>query len=69
MAEMVDRYISLFARSEWKRTKNAVGFHIERNSLDPKKYARFSLLSGGLSDELKDMWRYVDEQERAKMRM
>jgi len=69
MASMVDRYISLFVRSEWKRTKNAVGFHIERNSLDPKTYSRFPLLSGALKDELRSMWDYVAEQEKAVNRM
>lgn len=65
---MVERYITLFVRSEWKRTKNAVGFHIERNSLDPKTYARFPLLNGALTAELNDMWDYIQASMQSKER-
>ena len=63
MGEMVDKYIKLFVRSEWKRNKNAVAFHIESTSLDPKTYARFPLLNGSMRLELQDMWDYIEQSE------
>ena len=57
---MITKYITLFVRSEWKRNKNAVSFHIEKNNLDPKTYALFPLLNNGLKDEIDEMWEYID---------
>ncbi|MGD1524631.1 NAD(+) synthase [Vibrio harveyi] len=38
-------FFRLFKRNQWKRERQAPGFHIEVNSLDPKTYGRFSLFS------------------------
>ncbi|CAM3603669.1 Glutamine-dependent NAD(+) synthetase [Vibrio aerogenes CECT 7868] len=42
----VELFFRLFKRNQWKRERQAPGFHIEVNSLDPKTYGRFSLFTG-----------------------
>jgi len=43
--EYVEKFFKLFKRNQWKRERQAPGFHIEINSLDPKTYGRFPLLT------------------------
>lgn len=51
----IKRYYNLFNRNQWKRDRSAPGFHIETDSLDPKTFARFSLLHGGFKKELAEL--------------
>lgn len=69
LAMMVQRYIELYVRSEWKRNKNSVAFHIEKNSLDPKTYSRFPVLNSGLTNELQTMWEFVESEEELTSRV
>ncbi|MFS1429340.1 NAD(+) synthase [Vibrio splendidus] len=52
MSDYIVKYFTLLFRNQWKRDRQAPGFHIEVNSLDPKTYKRFPLLSSGYEDEL-----------------
>jgi len=52
MAGYVVKFFRLLFRNQWKRDRQAPGFHIEVNSLDPKTYKRFPLLSSGYREEL-----------------
>ena len=46
------RSFTLFARNQWKRERYAPSFHVDDESLDPKTWYRFPILSGGFSREL-----------------
>ncbi|MBR9786463.1 MAG: NAD(+) synthase [Vibrionaceae bacterium] len=52
MATYIVKFFKLLFRNQWKRDRQAPGFHIELNSLDPKTYKRFPLLSSGYEEEL-----------------
>ncbi|MEE3876454.1 NAD(+) synthase [Vibrio sp. YYF0003] len=52
MATYIVKFFKLLFRNQWKRDRQAPGFHIELNSLDPKTYRRFPLLSSGYQEEL-----------------
>ncbi len=55
MAGYTVKFFRLLFRNQWKRDRQAPGFHIEVNSLDPKTYKRFPLLSSGYREELSDI--------------
>ncbi|CAE6937186.1 Catalyzes the ATP-dependent amidation of deamido-NAD to form NAD. Uses [Vibrio sp. B1FLJ16] len=55
MADYTVKFFRLLFRNQWKRDRQAPGFHIEVNSLDPKTYKRFPLLSSGYREELSDI--------------
>ncbi len=42
----VDRFLGLWRISQWKRERYAPGFHIDDESLDPKTWFRYPILSG-----------------------
>jgi NAD+ synthase (glutamine-hydrolysing) len=46
------RFFRLFARNQWKRERYAPSFHVDDESLDPKTWYRFPILSGGFEREL-----------------
>jgi NAD+ synthase (glutamine-hydrolysing) len=46
------RFFRLFARNQWKRERYAPSFHVDDESLDPKTWCRFPILSGGFEREL-----------------
>jgi NAD+ synthase (glutamine-hydrolysing) len=46
------RFFTLFARNQWKRERYAPNFHVDDESLDPKTWYRFPILSGGFAREL-----------------
>jgi NAD+ synthase (glutamine-hydrolysing) len=48
----VRRFFTLFARNQWKRERYAPSFHVDDESLDPKTWYRFPILSGGFEREL-----------------
>ncbi|UYI49989.1 NAD(+) synthase [Vibrio natriegens] len=52
MATYIVKFFKFLFRNQWKRDRQAPGFHIELNSLDPKTYKRFPLLSSGYQEEL-----------------
>ncbi len=48
----VKRFFTLWCRNQWKRERYAPGFHLDDESLDPKTWCRFPILSGGFFEEL-----------------
>jgi NAD+ synthase (glutamine-hydrolysing) len=51
------RFFRLFARNQWKRERYAPSFHVDDESLDPKTWYRFPILSGGFERELEELAR------------
>jgi NAD+ synthase (glutamine-hydrolysing) len=51
----VERFFRLFARNQWKRERYAPSFHLDDESLDPKTWYRFPILSGGFERELAEL--------------
>jgi NAD+ synthase (glutamine-hydrolysing) len=49
------RFFRLFAQNQWKRERYAPSFHVDDESLDPKTWYRFPILSGGFERELEDL--------------
>jgi NAD+ synthase (glutamine-hydrolysing) len=49
------RFLRLFSANQWKRERMAVGFHLDDESLDPKTWCRFPVLSGGFVREMGEM--------------
>ena len=45
--EWVDRFFKLWRRNQWKRERYAPSFHLDEESLDPKTWCRYPILSGG----------------------
>ena len=44
----IDKFFTLWHRNQWKRERYAPAFHIDDESLDPKTWCRFPILSGKL---------------------
>jgi NAD+ synthase (glutamine-hydrolysing) len=53
----VRRFFRLFAQNQWKRERYAPSFHVDDESLDPKTWYRFPILSGGFERELRELER------------
>ncbi|MEO7032440.1 MAG: NAD(+) synthase [Polyangiaceae bacterium] len=51
----LDRFFRLWSRNQWKRERYAPSFHVDDESLDPKTWCRFPILSGGFSRELAEL--------------
>ena len=51
----VRRFFRLFAHNQWKRERYAPSFHVDDESLDPKTWYRFPILSGGFERELEGL--------------
>jgi NAD+ synthase (glutamine-hydrolysing) len=51
----VKRFFSLWCRNQWKRERYAPGFHLDDESLDPKTWCRFPILSGAFEDDLLEL--------------
>jgi NAD+ synthase (glutamine-hydrolysing) len=51
----IRRFFTLFARNQWKRERYAPSFHVDDESLDPKTWYRFPILSGGFERELSEL--------------
>jgi NAD+ synthase (glutamine-hydrolysing) len=58
-AVWVDRFFRLWCRNQWKRERYAPSFHLDDESVDPKTWCRFPILSGGYDRELREMWERV----------
>lgn len=48
----VTRFFRLWSVNQWKRERYAPSFHLDDESLDPKTWCRFPILSGGYAEEL-----------------
>ena len=51
----IERFFTLWSRNQWKRERFAPSFHLDDESLDPKTWCRFPILSGGFIEELAEM--------------
>lgn len=51
----LSRFLSLWCRNQWKRERYAPSFHIDDESLDPKTWCRFPIISSGFSKEIKEL--------------
>ncbi|HKO52883.1 MAG TPA: NAD(+) synthase [Polyangiaceae bacterium] len=51
----LDRFFRLWSRNQWKRERYAPSFHVDDESLDPKTWCRFPILSGGFIRELREL--------------
>ena len=49
------RFFQLWCRNQWKRERYAPSFHVDDESLDPKTWCRFPILSGGYRRELEEL--------------
>ncbi|MGB0653929.1 MAG: NAD(+) synthase [Pirellulales bacterium] len=50
-----ERFFLLWSRNQWKRERLAPSFHLDDESLDPKSWCRFPILSGGFSREIQEL--------------
>lgn len=55
LADWTERFFRLWARNQWKRERYAPSFHLDDESLDPKAWCRFPILSGGFARELRQL--------------
>ena len=51
----LERFFRLWSRNQWKRERYAPSFHVDDESLDPKTWCRFPILSGGFARELREL--------------
>ena len=51
----IKRFFQLWCRNQWKRERYATSFHLDDESLDPKTWCRFPILSGGFENELRQL--------------
>lgn len=51
----IARFFRLWCRNQWKRERYAPAFHLDDESLDPKTWCRFPILSSGFEEELRDL--------------
>jgi NAD+ synthase (glutamine-hydrolysing) len=51
----VVRFFKLWSANQWKRERYAPSFHLDDESLDPKSWCRFPILSGGYAEELRHL--------------
>jgi NAD+ synthase (glutamine-hydrolysing) len=55
LAVWTERFFQLWARNQWKRERFAPSFHLDDESLDPRAWYRFPILSGGFARELRQL--------------
>ncbi|MFW7379427.1 MAG: nitrilase-related carbon-nitrogen hydrolase [Oligoflexus sp.] len=51
----LQRFLKLWTQNQWKRERYAPSFHLDDESLDPKTWCRFPILSSGFRDEIKGL--------------
>ncbi len=61
LATNIERFFVHFAHNQWKRERLAPSFHLDEESVDPKTWCRFPILSGSFKQELLEMWNYIHE--------
>jgi NAD+ synthase (glutamine-hydrolysing) len=55
LGSWTERFFLLWSRNQWKRERLAPSFHLDDESLDPKSWCRFPILSGGFSREIQEL--------------
>lgn len=61
LGNYIDRFFHLWAQNQWKRERLAPAFHLDDESIDPKTWCRFPILSGGFKSELEEMWEIINK--------
>jgi NAD+ synthase (glutamine-hydrolysing) len=56
----IERFFTLWARSQWKRERLAPAFHVDDRNLDPRTWCRFPMLSGGFERELAELREHLE---------
>ncbi len=51
----VVKFFKLWAQNQWKRERLAVAFHLDDQSVDPKTWCRYPVLSGNFLRELREL--------------
>lgn len=51
----IKQFFQLWSRNQWKRERMPPSFHLDDESLDPKTWCRFPILSGGFLKELEEL--------------
>jgi len=52
LKQYVNRFFTMWARTQWKRERLAPSFHLDDFNIDPRSWFRFPILSGGFTDDL-----------------
>lgn len=60
LAEWIDRFFRLWCANQWKRERFAPSLHVDDQSVDPKTWCRFPILSGGFRTELAELATYAE---------
>lgn len=55
LKQAIRRFFTLWARNQWKRERLPPSFYLDDESVDPKTWCRFPILSGGFKSELNDL--------------
>ncbi len=58
----IERFFRLWTRNQWKRERFAPSFHLDDESLDPKTWCRFPILSGSFERELAEMRTIINKR-------
>lgn len=53
LARCVERFFRLWSRSQWKRERLPVSFHLDKENIDPRSWYRFPVLNGAYACELR----------------
>lgn len=56
----IQRFFTLWARNQWKRERLAPSFHLDDESVDPKTWCRYPILSGSFARELAALAKYKE---------
>jgi NAD+ synthase (glutamine-hydrolysing) len=64
LAKSIARFFQYWVNSQWKRERLAPAFHVDDQSVDPKTWCRFPILSGGFKRELEEMWAKAQDPEK-----
>jgi NAD+ synthase (glutamine-hydrolysing) len=59
LATWIERFFTLWCRSQWKRERLAPSFQLDDKNLDPRSWCRFPILSGNYQRELAELRAYV----------
>jgi NAD+ synthase (glutamine-hydrolysing) len=55
LGQFIERFFTMWCRSQWKRERLAASFHVDDRSLDPKGWCRFPILNSGFERELAEL--------------
>lgn len=59
LGNAIEKFLKLWSHNQWKRERFAPTFHLDEESVDPKTWCRFPILSGGYEKEIEIMREYL----------